>query len=91
MHHSNFIRQCKQCDYKCKKFDSLKVHMQVQHEGKKIACDQCDHKFSRLDNLKTHIQNKHTKKQFECDKCEFSTIVERKFKSHNRKHNVLIE
>ena len=91
MHHSNFIRQCKQCDYKCKKFDSLKVHMQVQHEGMKIACDQCDNKFSRLDNLKTHIQTKHTKKQFKCDKCEFSTIVERKFKSHNRKHNVLIK
>ena len=62
--------KCLICHYKAPRIERLRCHMQVTHQGLRVACKLCDHTFTNSSNLNKHTRNKHDGVKFSCKYCE---------------------
>ena len=62
--------KCLICPYKAPRIERLRCHMQVTHQGLRVACKLCDHTFTNSSNLNKHTRNKHDGVKFSCKYCE---------------------
>jgi len=77
---------CNQCDHVARKKLSLKLHVQVKHEGLRFPCDHCDYKATQNQRLKVHITEKHGGMMFCCDQdqCEVKFWTKMELADHKR-------
>ena len=93
--HDGLTFDCFICKTKCKRSDSLKIHIKSFHSDEKhqIQCLDCGKAFKRSDKLKNHMDSEHTHKAptrrlYECDQCERVFKRKEKAKRHSRReHN----
>jgi len=76
--------KCDQCDHVATKKMSLKLHVQVKHEGLRFPCDHCDYKATQKQRLKAHIVEKHAGLMFSCDQCELKAWFKIEITDHTR-------
>ena len=97
--HDGLTFDCFICKTKCKRPDSLKIHIKSFHSDEKhqIQCLNCGKAFKRSDKLKNHMESEHThnpsnstRKSYECNQCERIFKNKEKAKKHAaRWHNGL--
>ena len=58
------ILSCDQCGYQTSRKNSLSLHKQSLHEGKKYLCGSCDFQATQRGNLKRHQQSIHEGKKY---------------------------
>ena len=94
--HDGVTFDCFICKIKCKRADSLKIHIKSFHSDEKyqIQCFKCGKAFKRNDKLKNHIEEKHTnnastRKIYKCDQCERVFKNRQKAKRHTKWHDGL--
>ena len=95
--HDGLTFDCFICQTKCKRPDSLKIHIKSFHsdEQHQIQCLNCGQAFKRSDKLKNHMESVHThkaptRKLYECNQCERVFKHKEKAKKHARRaHNGL--
>ena len=63
---------CKECNYKCKKEQSLKKHMTTKHESHK--CKECNEELSTFMELLQHVAKHHSKDK---EEKEINSLVEK--------------
>ena len=73
---------CSQCDYRAKRQETLKMHIQSLRNGVKYPCNQCDYKAIAQSSLKIHIQSIHNGVKYQCDQCEFKARRQANLKRH---------
>ena len=62
--------------------ESLKIHVEAEHEGVKYPCDQCDHQATRKSNLKSHMKIKHKDFKLACDQCDYPATIQGNLTRH---------
>ena len=96
------VLECELCDFKSKKFFTLKNHQKNQHGIKlRLGCGMCDLTFYKNQYLKRHTFRRHTPKEekakqleFEerdknriCDLCGKSCPSSRSLRDHKNSHS----
>ena len=61
--YEEFGYQCRLCEKRFKRMESLKRHIESIHQNTKFPCNHCDYKATEKRSLKKHILKKHTKDQ----------------------------
>ena len=61
--------QCQICPYKAPRMVRLKRHMEVTHQGLRLACGFCQYTSAESSNLKKHIQRVHEHLRYTCEHC----------------------
>ena len=61
--------QCQICPYKAPRMVRLKRHMEVTHQGLRLACGFCQYTSAESSNLKKHIQRVHEHLKYTCEHC----------------------
>ena len=79
---------CKQCDYKTKHNNDLKVHLLGVHSmAEKTKCEFCSYEGAK-DKLKKHFKNSHTNhEKLTCDLCDYEGINVQLARHIRRVHN----
>ena len=73
---------CDQCDYKTKRKDNLKKHIDSVHGDVRYSCDQCYYKATKRTHLKTHIDSVHGDVWYSCDQCDYKSKCKCNLKRH---------
>ena len=74
--------QCQICPYKAPKLVRLKRHMEVTHQGLRLACGFCKFTSAESSNLKKHIQRVHEGLKHTCKYCNRTYSEKRKLEKH---------
>ena len=53
--------KCDGCSYDCEDGDTLRMHIQDQHNAKERECKECNTKFTDEDELSSHVTNQQKK------------------------------
>ena len=63
------FHECNQCDYRVTRKETLKIHIQYEHEGADLRykCDRCGKLFKYKEPLKDHIRLDHDKATLKCN------------------------
>ena len=61
--------KCNVCPYKAPRMQRLKRHIQVTHQGLRVACKLCNHTSTDTSNLNRHVQTVHDGVKFSCQYC----------------------
>ena len=51
--------ECPECQKAFKSKQTLKVHLNAEHYGKRISCQQCPKEFKYSHQLKMHVKKQH--------------------------------
>ena len=74
--------KCLLCPYIAPRLVRLRSHMEVTHQGLRVACNLCDHTSTDSSNLKRHIEKIHEGVRYSCDNCEKTYVVKRDLSRH---------
>ena len=74
--------QCQICPYKAPRIVRLKRHMEVTHQGLRLACGLCKFTSTESSNLKRHIQVVHESLRHTCEHCNRVFIEKHRLKKH---------
>ena len=74
--------KCLLCHYRAPRIERLRCHMQVTHQGLRLACKLCDHTSTESSNLKRHIERVHDGLNYPCDYCEKVYAFQYSLKKH---------
>ena len=74
--------QCQICPYKAPRIARLKKHMEVAHQGLRLACGFCKYTSTESSNLKRHIQRVHEGLKHNCEHCDRVFGEKHKLKKH---------
>ena len=74
MHDNDFLA-CSQCEYTSRRSQSLKSHIEINHEGLKKLCDEegCSYSCSSQGTLNEHRNTTHGNRTLCCDMCNHRT------------------
>ena len=61
--------RCNICPYKAPRIVRLKRHIQVTHQGLRVACKLCNHTATDTSNLNRHVQTVHDGLTYPCQYC----------------------
>jgi len=61
--------QCQICPYKAPRIVRLKRHMEVTHQGLRLACGLCNYTSAESSNLKKHVLRVHEGLKHTCKHC----------------------
>ena len=76
---------CDKCEYKCKKANRLKFHIDCVHLGvKKHLCDWCPAAFATKSSLNKHILSHTDERNFRCQFCEKAFHTKGNMETHIR-------
>ena len=53
------VNECPECQKAFKSKQTLKLHLNVEHYGKRLPCQQCSKEFKYAHQLKLHVKKKH--------------------------------
>ena len=53
------VNECPECQKAFKSKQTLKVHLNAEHYGKRISCQQCPKEFKYSHQLKMHVKKQH--------------------------------
>ena len=56
---SSANNECPECQKAFKSKQTLKLHLNVEHYGKRLPCQQCSKEFKYAHQLKLHVKKKH--------------------------------
>ena len=56
---SKSANECPECGKAYKSKQTLKLHLDVEHYGKRLSCQQCSKEFKYAHQLKLHVKKKH--------------------------------
>ena len=77
------VFSCDLCSYKAFFEQSLKEHVQTQHEKLSLfSCTECEYKGSRKQSLKIHKEVRHANIRFSCSECEHKASTKQSLKIH---------
>lgn len=84
--------KCLQCNYRCKRWSSLKVPVaeapSQTHpaDGRTHACPDCPLLSVCLSVLQEHMFNHEGKKPFKCEQCDYSSVYKKDVLRHSAVH-----
>ncbi|XP_033118077.1 zinc finger protein 62 homolog [Anneissia japonica] len=81
--------ECSLCDYKCRRRDSLGLHMKRKHlKEKRFLCDHCGKPFFSDQERNQHLKRKHLPRPmpFICPLCEEPFKFEYNMRAHMKTH-----
>ena len=78
--------KCNQCNFSCKRINSLKVHKRFKHDGIGYKCSICDHTVRRAHILRQHMEI-HNEPTLQCQRCELKANGPIDLKRHMERHN----
>jgi len=86
--HSRTFNFCDQCDFKTKRKDRFRDHMN-KHKGLLLHCerDQCAFSTPMRLSMKQHVNKVHNKPVIKCDQCDYSTDRTFYLKNHKKKRH----
>lgn len=88
MHQVDISWNCPHCDYKTKRHQTLKRHMDLHLEKKNFMCEICGNSFHALATLKDHHQFVHSdERNYKCSECEKSFKNQSSLARHRRIHS----
>ena len=76
---------CNECYYTANTRRSLKVHIEIKHEGVRYPCNQCEYVATRPYHLTGHIRVKHEGLRFQCDQCDYTSATSTDIKRHGER------
>jgi len=84
---------CHLCHFSATRADALKVHVEIVHEGKRVACSYvgCDYAARTKGDLVKHTQAVHEKIRYNCELCEFSCGDKFYLKKHVKNKHTTVE
>ena len=74
--------RCNICPYKASRIERLKHHIQVTHQGLRMACKLCDHTSTETSNLKRHVQLVHDGLTYTCTECQKVYLDKYRLRGH---------
>ncbi|XP_063957309.1 zinc finger protein 814-like [Lytechinus pictus] len=87
--HSDKMFSCDECDYKCRRRNTLQNHKKRKHlKQKSVLCQHCGHRFFSKTECKNHVLKKHTQRPtpFACPICPAVFMFQYRFKAHLKTH-----
>ena len=57
----------KKCEHAATTASSLKIHIEIKHEGERYLCDKCHYTATGAGNLRRHKNCKHAGVRYLCD------------------------
>ena len=73
---------CKQCEFKATRQETLTLHIQTVHKGIWYKCNQCKYKGAKQSSLNTHIETVHNGTRYTCNKCQFTAANKENIAKH---------
>ena len=82
----NGLWSCVDCEYKSRKKDHFREHVETHMIGVKHECPLCNKVLQSLKTLRIHITNihKYANQTFNCDKCGKEGMTKVQFINHKR-------
>ena len=74
--------KCNICPYIAPRIERLKHHIQVTHQGLRVACKLCDHTSTETSNLNKHVQMVHNGVKYPCQYCGKVYVYRYRLKEH---------
>ncbi|XP_072182270.1 uncharacterized protein [Diadema setosum] len=87
--HTDKSFSCDECDYKCRRRNTLINHKKRKHlKQKTVLCQHCGHRFFSKTECKNHVLKKHTVRPtpFACPVCPQVFMFQYRFKAHLKTH-----
>ena len=57
----------KKCEHAATTASSLKIHIEIKHEGVRYLCDKCHYTATGAGYLRRHTKCKHARVSYPCD------------------------
>ena len=73
---------CKECNYKTKKLQYLRVHINSVHKKIKHPCPECGKSFAQKSSLSTHKRMIHDGIKYQCDFCDYKSGTKGNLRLH---------